>query len=262
MQTRLNLPLASNRLPHLPVLQLLHPRQETGFVLWSLAAAILAALAAVQIVGLPLWAGTLISLAVLFPAGIRKWRDDYRRYGLTVAIVSALIAVQGLHSVEHIIQWMQYHLLYWTMRQSNGLVSPANAEWVHFLWNWAVMIVVTVLMLRGLRNWWMWLLAVVAGFHAIEHTYTFVRYVLVLGELQALKVTDLTAQGLPGILGRDGWLARCGATVGTPIRAIPGLTTAIRLDVHFWWNTAEIVLILLAAHVYLKGMPSFAERER
>jgi hypothetical protein len=145
------------------------------------------------------------------------------------------------------------------MRQSNGLVSPANAKWVHFIWNWSVMVVVAVLMWRGLRNRWMWLLALVAAFHAVEHTYTFVRYALVLGELQSMQVVNLTAQGLPGILGRDGYLARCGWTAGTPIRSLPGITTAIRLDIHFWWNTLEVALILVAAHFYLKTLSAFQD---
>jgi hypothetical protein len=132
-------------------------------------------------------------------------------------------------------------------------VSAANAEWVHFVWNWGVLIVILLLIVKGkMRNVWAYGLLVVAGLHAIEHTYTFVRHIQVLQELQQLGVTNLTAQGLPGIVGRDGWLARSPITQGTFLCTLPGLTTAIRLDVHFWWNAIEMVLMLAAAHVFLR----------
>ena len=54
-------------------------------------------------------------------------------------------------------------------------------------------------------------------------------------------------------VGRDGWLARSELTRGTWICTIPGLTTAVRLDVHFWWNAIEMTLLLIAGHVYLRG---------
>ena len=53
------------------------------------------------------------------------------------------------------------------------------------------------------------------------------------------------------MLGRDGWLARSGVTQGTFLCRLPGLTTATRLDVHFWWNVGELTLLLLAAHAFL-----------
>src|SRR5690606_38119753 len=154
------------------------------------------------------WAATAMTLLILLPAGALKWSDDRRRYGTTIMILSILLTAQGLHTVEHLVQWAQYHILYLTMRQSNGLLSPANAEWVHFTWNWLVLIAVVVLMARGMRNGWMWVLLAVAAFHTIEHSYTFIRYQMILRELTAMDVLNATAQGLPGIVGRDGWLAR------------------------------------------------------
>jgi hypothetical protein len=104
------------------------------------------------------------------------------------------------------------------------------------------------------------MLLAVAGFHAVEHTYTFIRYQMVLRELTAMDLLNVTAQGLPGIVGRDGWLARSPWTQGTFICTIPGLTTAIRLDVHFWWNAIETALMLVGAHVYLRTLPQFQKQ--
>jgi hypothetical protein len=98
----------------------------------------------------------------------------------------------------------------------------------------------------------MWVLLAVAAFHTIEHSYTFIRYQMILRELTAMDVLNVTAQGLPGIVGRDGWLARSEWTRGTWICTIPGLTTAVRLDIHFWWNVVEMTPLIFAGHFYLR----------
>ena len=82
----------------------------------------------------------------------------------------------------------------------------------------------------------------------------FSRYLMVLADLKEMGITTLTAQGLPGILGQGGWLAQSEFTRGTFFSRLPGLTTAIRLDVHFWWNMGEMSLLLLASHTYLKEL--------
>ena len=235
-----------------PLVRLLHPKQHTRFVLISLAIGLIASYTAVALGWLPLWGATAMTLLILLPAGVLKWHNDRRRYGTTLMILSILLTVQGLHTVEHLIQWTQYHILYWTMRQSNGLLSPANAEWVHFIWNWLVLIVVVVLMARGMRNGWMWVLLTMAALHTVEHSYTFIRYQMILRELTAMDVLNATAQGLPGIIGRDGWLARSEWTRGTWICTIPGLTTAVRLDIHFWWNVLEMTSLVIAGHYFLR----------
>jgi len=70
----------------------------------------------------------------------------------------------------------------------------------------------------------------------------------------------VTAQGLPGIIGRDGWLARSVVTQGTFLCTLPGLTTAMRLDVHFWWNLIEMSLLLIAGSLFLRSRPAGLRR--
>jgi hypothetical protein len=235
-----------------PLLALLHPRRQAWPLLISLIVGLILGWAAMQFWGMKLWVGTAIVLVALLPALSVKFYHDWLHYGSkTIVILSILLTAQGAHTIEHIVQWVQYHILFWTARQSSGLLSPANAEWVHFVWNWSVLILVIVLMRGGLRNGWAYLLLGVALLHTFEHTYAFIRYQQVLGELRELGVTNVTAQGLPGILGRDGWLARSIWTRGTIICSVPGLTTATRLDVHFWWNVIEMALLTAAGHVYL-----------
>jgi hypothetical protein len=242
-----------------PLLRLLDPGRYTAFVVISFVLAMVVNSVAVYNRWIPLWLATALVLVMMLPAGVLKWRDDKRAYGTTIMILSILVSAQGLHTLEHLAQFTQYHALYWTMRQSVGLLSPANAEWVHFAWNWSVLVAVILLLRGGVRNVWMWLLLLVAGFHAVEHTYTFVRYQMVLAELHSLGIENIPAQGLPGIVGRDGWLARSEFTRNTWICGIPGITTAVRLDVHFWWNAIEIALILVGAHVFLRKTPPFSK---
>jgi len=236
-----------------PILALLHPREHTPFVLATVALGLLLGWLAIGRLGWPLWAATALMLALLLVPGVVKWRADARRYGLTAMGVSILLAAQGFHSIEHVAQWTQYHILNWSARTSTGLLSPANAEWVHFVWNWIVLLTVLCLLRGGIRNIWAWLLLAWALAHTLEHTYMFVRYLQVLADLRQMGVSNVTAQGLPGVLGRDGWLARSAATQDTFLCRLPAVTTATRLDVHFWWNMGELALLLLAAHCYLRG---------
>ncbi len=234
-----------------PVLTLLAPGPRLRLTVLALLAGLAIAGVAVYVTGWPAWVFSAIVLATLLPVGIGKWVEEKQRFGMVVMLLSLLLTAQGVHTIEHIVQWVQYHGLGWTPRQSNGLVSAANAEWVHFVWNWAVLIMVVILMRGGMRNWLAWLLLGVAAFHAVEHTYTLIQNLAVLDALRGLGVTRLTAQGLPGIVGRDGWLARSPLTQGTFICSLPWLTTAVRLDVHFWWNVLETVLLLGAGNIFL-----------
>ena len=234
------------------LLTVLDPREYRRHVLGALIASFIAAAICVRLGRFPLWVGVLLVLVGLLPVGIAKWRADAYRFGAVAMLLGALLTVQGFHTIEHIAQWVQYHMLFWTVRQSVGLLSPANAEIVHFVWNWSVLIVVALLVRGGARNPLMLVLLAVAAVHAVEHSYTFARQLLVLSELRALGVTNVTAQGLPGIFGRDGWLARSAWTQGTFLCSLPGLTTATRLDLHFYWNLLEMLLLLPAAALHFR----------
>jgi hypothetical protein len=248
-------PVSTALSKNFPLLRLLAPRQFTKTTWISLAIGLALGILGMQFGGIQRWVATSIVILVLLPVAVLKFRDDRRLYGTTVMLLSILVTAQGAHAIEHIVQWVQYHMLFWTMRQSNGLLSAANAEWVHFVWNWAVLLMVVAIMMGGMRNGWAYLLLAITVAHTFEHTYMFIRHLEVLSELRRLGVTTVTAQGLPGILGRDGWLARSVFTQGTFLCSIPGLTTATRLDVHFWWNVLEAGLLLAAGHVYLRQRP-------
>jgi hypothetical protein len=240
--------------PALPLLELLDPREQTRTLLILFAAGVAAMAVAMRWWDLPLWGATAVVIALLLPAAILKWRGDLRLFGVTATVISILVAMQGFHSFEHAAQLIQYHLANWPMRQSSGLISTANVEWIHFLWNWTIVFVVSYLLWAGMRNPWAWLLFVWVLTHSLEHSYLFARYLTALSEMQSMGVTNVPAQGLPGILGRDGWLATSAVTQGTFLCRLPGLTTAVRLDIHAWWNISETMLIIMATNTYCRDV--------
>jgi hypothetical protein len=239
--------------PRFPILALLHPRERTWLVVGLLAAGVLWWCAAVWLLRAPVWVASAGTLALLLLPSALKWRDDLRRFGPTVMALSILLVAQGFHTIEHISQAVQFHLLKWPPFASSGLISAANAEWIHFAWNWGVVLAAAYLVRGGMRSVWAWLLLAWATAHALEHAYLFARYLDMRAELARLGFPSLSAQGLPGVFGRDGWLAKSDATQGTFLCRLPGLTTATRIDVHFWWNIGEIALLLAAAHVFLRA---------
>ena len=239
------------RLPA-PLVTLLDPGRHLPLVVVSLMVAV------------PLWgflvgsgtaslsSASLLALAILAVPAALKWRDDAAKIGVTATVLSVLLVTQAFHTVEHFAQVIQYYLLEWPAGRSLGLITAANAEWVHFTWNLLVTLGIVFLVARGLRNPWAYALLVWATLHSLEHTYMLIRYFTVLSELNSLglNATGVT-QSLPGVLGRDGLLALqswCGR--------IPGLTTAPRVAIHFWWNAGEIILLMLAAH---RGLPQLVK---
>lgn len=248
MQIALRLPQRRQ----LPLIELVNPRSRTTPLLLALAFGIAGGASAMLWASVPLWQATAGALVVLLLPATLKWRDDALRFGVPAMVLSILLALQGFHTIEHIVQWIQYHILRWPSFRSTGLLSAANSEWVHFVWNWGFLLVCAYLFRAGMRGWWGWLLLAWAAAHTAEHTYMMWRFQLALGELNALGVTDLQPQGLPGIFGRDGWLATADVTQNTFLCRFPGLATAVRIDVHFWWNIGEMALLLPAANAFMQ----------
>lgn len=242
--------------PLRPLFDLLNPRQYTRVILLTFVLAVLGATVAIHYLAVPVWGAVAsVLLSLLLPA-IPKWLSDRQRYGSVAMVLCILVAAQGFHTVEHVSQWIQYHILRWPAWQAAGLISPANAEWVHFGWNWTVLVIIVYLVWSGVRNPWAWLLLIWASAHTLEHSYMTFRYVQTLQELSQLGVSNVAAQGLPGFFGRDGWLASSQATQNTFLCRLPGFTTAPRLDVHFWWNLGEVLLLIPATNIYMAGIIS------
>lgn len=230
-----------------PVLGLFHPHERARLLLVTLLLAALAWGLAVWRAGLPVWGATTIAAALLAGPLALKWQDDWKRVGATTTLLGVLLLLQGLHTIEHVVQVIQWYALAWSPARSGGLISSLNAEWVHFVWNWLVVAAILTVMRGGMRNGWAWLLLLWALAHSGEHSYLFARYLQIRQAMLDFGVPEpQVAQALPGILGRDGLLSQ------TLNCRIPGLTTTSRIAVHFWWNAGEIALLALAANRHLR----------
>ena len=211
----------------------------------------------------PLWIQAACVIAGVMPAYSVHALAILRTFGWWYAVLTLLVAAQSFHGFEHLVQWVQYHILRWPFFKASGIISAANAEWVHFGWNWTVLIIMSLLVKGGLRNTFAWLMLAWTIAHTAEHTYLMMRYLQALSALSDLGVTNVSAQGLPGFFGRDGWLATSDTTRSSFVCRLPGFTTAVRLDVHFWWNVGETALLLLATAAELRKrnrLPTPVER--
>ncbi|GAB4442903.1 MAG: hypothetical protein OHK0015_42190 [Chloroflexi bacterium OHK40] len=233
------------------LLSLLQPRGQGRLFSGLAALTLVGGWLSVSRLSTPVWVAAAAGLGLLAIPAVLKWRADYERLGAPLTVLSVLLVAQALHTIEHVAQWSQYHLLGWPLKASSGLISPLNAEVVHFSWNLGVLLAVAYLLAAGQRSRWMWLLGAWAGAHTAEHIYLFVNYLQAIWELRTVGLPLDTAQGQPGFFGAGGWLATNAPATG-PVawlcQVAPGLVEAPRLDVHFWWNAGELAFLLPAAH--------------
>jgi hypothetical protein len=166
--------------------------------------------------------------------------------GAGVALLALLLVAQAGHSVEHVVQLTQIYLLDLPGVASQGFLVVANVEWVHAAWSSGVALGAIALVAFGLRTPWAWLLLLWSLAHAGEHGYLLVRALQVQAAMADLGLPFAPAvQALPGIVGRDGWLAT--SPFASWCTSVPGLVTAPRPVVHFVWNSGEMLLLVAAA---------------
>src|SRR5436189_4533212 len=108
--------------PRIPLLDLLDLREQKRMFALMLALGLVVAAGAMRWLGLPLWAATALVLALLIPPAIVKWRADARRYGRIAMAICILVMAQSFHTLEHLAQWVQYHVLRWPSFVSSGLI--------------------------------------------------------------------------------------------------------------------------------------------
>jgi hypothetical protein len=137
-----------------------------------------------------------------------------------IALFYALAATQAGHFLEHVAQMVQIHSLGIPQPQAHGVVGALDLEWVHFIWNSAVLIAVALLVRAYARNGWLWVTLLLAGWHELEHASI----------MRAFLTTGVV--GTPGLLSRGGALAG-----GLPLT---------RPELHFLYNLAETAPLVVA----------------
>ncbi len=167
----------------------------------------------------PLWAQATAGLLAWVPLFAVGTRWTYRRYHW-LALFYILVVTQGGHFLEHLSQMVQIHVLGLSGPAASGIFGALNLEEVHFAWNTWVLLATLVLLAHFRTNRWLWLAAVLASWHQVEHTYIFAMYL------------GTGVQGLPGLLAHGG--------------ALWGGLPVVRPDLHFFYNLIETVPLALA----------------
>lgn len=167
----------------------------------------------------PLWAIGLAVVAPWIPFIAIEIAWTFRHYNW-LALFYLLVITQLGHLGEHVAQEYQLHVLQWPASQAHGVFGSLDIEWVHFIWNLWVIAAVLVLMCFFPRNPWLWITAVLAGWHEIEHSFI------------------LTVYLRSGMVGTPGLLAAGGAIGG-------GLPLS-RPDLHFLYNLIETLPLVVA----------------
>ena len=114
---------------------------------------------------------------------------------------------------------VQLHLLGLKGVQASGLIGFLDVEWVHLIWNTAILLAAFMLLFPYRRNVWLWILFVFAIYHEAEHVYLVAVY------------TQTHKLGNPGLLAQGGVIGG-----GLPI---------LRPDLHALYAVFEIALILM-----------------
>ena len=173
----------------------------------------------------PLWARVLAALLPWIPVFTGEIVWTYRHYQW-LALFYVLVVTQSGHFLEHVAQMVQIHILGLTGPNARGVFGALDLEWVHFVWNTWVIVTVVILLLRFRTNAWLWVTALLAGWHEIEH-------------LVIMSVYLTTGQvGTPGLLAHGGLVG-----AGFPLS---------RPDLHFLYNLVETIPLVAAFVCQLK----------
>ena len=139
---------------------------------------------------------------------------------VAMAAFTFLLLAQTGHLVEHVAQMVQIHTLGLTGSDARGIVGQLDLEWVHFVWNAVVVVLLGILLFHFRSNGWLVAAGVFAAWHLVEHDVI----------MMSFLATGIS--GSPGLLAAGG--------------AIGGGLPISRPDLHFLYNVVETALIAVA----------------
>ena len=71
----------------------------------------------------PLWIQAACVIAGVMPAYSVHALAILRKFGWWYAVLTLLVAAQSFHGIEHLVQWVQYHVLRWPFFKASGCLS-------------------------------------------------------------------------------------------------------------------------------------------
>lgn len=109
-----------------------------------------------------------------------------------LAMLYVMVMFQGAHTIEHLAQMYELHILGWPGPSAKGIISFLDVEWVHLIWNTWVVLMLGWLLFIYRRHPWIWALFIFAIYHEAEHVYMVSVYI------------KTGIAGTPGLLARGG----------------------------------------------------------
>jgi hypothetical protein len=169
------------------------------------------------------WSSTATGLAALIPMWLLivpavVWVN--RVYGVWLGFFAVVALPQLGHMGEHIGQMIQIHWLDAAPPTAHGAVGALDIEWVHFLWNFWVLVGVGILVMHFRTNPWLWASALIGAWHFAEHVVIMIAF------------WDTGKPGDPGLLAKGG--------------DIGGGVNLIRPDLHFIYNLIMTAPLMIA----------------
>src|SRR2546422_9370465 len=116
-----------------------------------------------------------------------------------LATFTLLVFAQSAHLLEHVAQIFQIHVLGLAGPDARGIVGQLDVEWVHFIWNGAVVVTLGALLLHDRSNRWLVLATAFASWHLVEHDFIMRTFLAtgIPGSPGLLATGGLIAGGLP-----------------------------------------------------------------
>lgn len=168
--------------------------------------------------GWSIWLLGLLLIAAWMPLVFSNMRKIFP-LSAGLAMLYIMVMFQGAHTIEHLAQMYELHILGLPAPKAQGIISFLNIEWVHLIWNTWVLAMVGWLLFIYPRSFLLWALFIFAIYHEAEHVYMVSLYIKT------------------GIPGNPGLLARGGLIGG-------GLPIA-RPDLHAIYAVFEEAMILM-----------------
>ena len=174
-----------------------------------------------------IWLLGFVIIAAWMPLIVSTMSKIYRQQPW-LAFLYILVVAQTAHTIEHLAQMVEIHLLGLSGPQASGIIGFLNVEWVHLVWNSLILLSALMLLFVYRRNIWLWILFIFAIYHEAEHVYIVSMYI------------KTGKNGIPGLLAKGGIIGG-----GLPIA---------RPDLHALYAIFEIALLLM---IYLGEQSNF-----
>ena len=227
------------------------PATRSWVVAWGLPALLVVAGVVISVVGwwsrrsstIRIGGGLIAVGAAAAPVALLLTGRLSRLVRSQVLLLVAVFA-QTVQLSQQLVQFAQVRRDNMPLPRVTGITSLLNAEWLAMVWLMLMAAALIGAWRFGVRSRLLIAAAAWTSLHGLEHFYLLVQFARVTTALDNFGLArSRSISMLPGVLGRDGWLALHAATLRPwlgPLLAAP------RVSVHLAWAIGDLALPLAA----------------